>query len=197
MLVRALEFVPGGRAVGIEPGDVLPEAGWVWIDVTAAPGDVGELSALAGRLGLDVISARDAVKDVDLPKVDDFGSFLLVVLHALCEDRVGTYELDCFLSERRLVTVHDRRSPSVDVLWEGVRDRVGLRFGAAAVLRCLRRRASGRPAGAHLGRGLVEAARAPAYLVGAVFEVSTLPLRASAGSVAGFRRHRPAEPPDG
>ena len=374
MLVRALEFVPGGCAVEVEPGDVLPESGWVWIDVTAAPGDVGELSALAGRLGLDVISARDAVKDVDLPKVDDFGSFLLVVLHALCEDRVETYELDCFLTERRLVTVHDRRSPSVDVLWEGVCNLSDLASGSpdealarladvatrrlvslldvfddrneelvqlalradtaflaeitavradlsvlrhavypqrealdvlrhsssglvsdsgrrrfsdvfdaalraaqgvdgartalaetldaymgaearratevtrvltvyAAVMLPLTlvasffgmnffdlplihrrsgwiavttfmalvalvslgvfvslgwiRRPSGRTAGAHLGRGLAEAARAPAHLVGAVFEVSTLPLRTAAGSVAGFRRHRPAEPPEG
>ena len=56
------------------------------------------------------------------------------------------------------------------------------------------RRPSGRTAGALLGHGLVEAARAPAQLVGAVFEISTMPLRSVAGTVAGARRTRPTEP---
>jgi magnesium transporter len=41
------------------------------------------------------------------------------------------------------------------------------------------KRPSGRQAGATLGRGLVEAARAPAQIGGAVFEISTMPLRAA------------------
>lgn len=41
------------------------------------------------------------------------------------------------------------------------------------------RRPSGRRAGRVLGRGLVEAARAPAQIVGAAYEISTLPLRAT------------------
>ena len=39
------------------------------------------------------------------------------------------------------------------------------------------KRPSGRKAGATLGRGLVEAARAPAQVAGAVYEISSLPLR--------------------
>ena len=45
------------------------------------------------------------------------------------------------------------------------------------------RRPSGRRAGAVLGRGLVEAARAPAQIVGAAYEISTMPLRASVDRV--------------
>jgi hypothetical protein len=45
-------------------------------------------------------------------------------------------------------------------------------------------RPSGREAGATLGHGLVEAARAPVQIGGAVFEMSTMPLRA----VSPFRR---------
>ena len=56
------------------------------------------------------------------------------------------------------------------------------------------RRLSGRTAGAVLGRGLVEAARAPAQLVGAVFEISTMPMRSVAGTVAGARRTKVHEP---
>ena len=56
------------------------------------------------------------------------------------------------------------------------------------------RRPSGRTAGALLGHGLIEAARAPAQLVGAVFEISTMPMRSVAGTVTGTFRPKPAEP---
>ncbi len=56
------------------------------------------------------------------------------------------------------------------------------------------RRASGRSAGSLLGHGLKEAARAPAQLVGAVFEISTMPLRSVAGTVANVRRPKPPNP---
>lgn len=46
------------------------------------------------------------------------------------------------------------------------------------------RRSSGRKEGMTLGRALTEAARAPTQMVGAAFEISTLPLRATAGRVS-------------
>ena len=371
MRIRALQFEPGECAVEVEPTPALPASGWVWLDIIAGPGDIDELAELAEQLGLDALAVRDTVEDVDLPKVDDFSTCVLAVLHALSDERVETYELDCFLSERRLVTIHDQRSPSVDALWEGVRSRpelasggpdealarladvatrrlvsvlevfddrneeliqlalradadflpeiIAVRSDLAALRRAVHpqrealdvlrrstslllsdsgrrrfsdvfdtasraaqgvdgartalaetldayrgaearqatevtkvltvyaaimlplslvagffgmnfvelplidrragwlvvtglmafiailslgvfvslgwtRRPSGRTAGALLGRGLAEAARAPAQLVGAVFEISTMPMRSVAGSVTGTRRSRPAEP---
>ena len=129
MLLRALQFEAGECASETEPDHELPESGWVWIDITAGPGDIDELADLAEELGLDSLAVRDTVEDIDLPKVDDFGSFLLVVLHALGEERIETYELDCFLSDRRLVTIHDQRSPSIDALWDGVLGRPELASG--------------------------------------------------------------------
>ncbi len=41
------------------------------------------------------------------------------------------------------------------------------------------RRPSGRRAGVTIGRGLAEAARAPVHVAGAVYEISTLPLRSA------------------
>ena len=131
MLIRALQFDAGEYAVEVEPTHALPESDWVWIDIAAGPNDHDELADLAEQIGLDALSVRDAVEDVDLPKVDDFGTFLLVVLHVLGEERIETYELDCFLSERRLVTIHDQRSPSVEALWDGVRCRPELASGGA------------------------------------------------------------------
>ena len=129
MHIRALQFEAGECAFDIAPTHELPESDWVWIDITAGPDDVDELADLAEQLGLDALAVRDAVEDIDLPKVDDFGSFLLVVLHALSEERIETYELDCFLSEQHLITIHDQRSRSIDALWEGVRSRPELASG--------------------------------------------------------------------
>ena len=129
MHIRALQFEAGECAFEVEPTHALPESGWVWIDIGAGPGDVDELADLAEQLGLDALAVRDTVEDIDLPKVDDFGSFLLVVLHALGDERIETYELDCFLSERRLITIHEQRSPSIDLLWDGVRGRPELASG--------------------------------------------------------------------
>ena len=131
MLIRSLKFNSGQRAVEVEPTYSVPESGWVWIDIAADANDVETLANLAEQLNFDVLAARDAVEDIDLPKVDDFGTSMLVVLHGLGDDRVETYELYCFLSERRLVTVHDRRSPSIDALWSGVRRRPELASGSA------------------------------------------------------------------
>ena len=129
MLQRAVHFEPGRCADAVDPSAGPPDAGWVWIDITAGRDDHDELAELVEQMGLDALAVRDAVEDVDLPKVDDFGTFMLVVLHALSEERVETYELDCFLSERRLVTIHEQRSPSVDALWEGVLSRPELASG--------------------------------------------------------------------
>ena len=90
---------------------------WVWMDMVVEGGDTDELLAIATGLQLDAVSVRDAVDDVDLPKVDDFGHHLLVVFHGLRDDRVETYEVDCFITDRYLVTVHDAPSPAIDALW--------------------------------------------------------------------------------
>jgi hypothetical protein len=52
------------------------------------------------------------------------------------------------------------------------------------------KRPSGRQAGATLGRGLIEAARAPAQIVGAAYEMSTMPLRLTTRLV----RNQPDKP---
>ena len=129
MRIRAAHFEPGECAAAVEPTPALPESGWMWIDIVAGPDDVDELADLAEQLGLDALAVRDTVEDIDLPKVDDFGSFLLVVLHGLGDERIETYELDCFLSERRLVTIHAQRSPSIELLWDGVLGRAELASG--------------------------------------------------------------------
>lgn len=98
----------------------VPDGGWAWVDVTAEVSDIAELVAMTAGLELDPLAVRDSVGDVDLPKVDDFGHHLVLVLHGLRGDRVETYELDCLMTDRVLVTVREERSPALDALWNQV-----------------------------------------------------------------------------
>lgn len=93
------------------------DRGWIWVDIVVGSGESDVLAELTQELHLDALAVRDAVEDTDLAKVDDFGHHLLVVLHGMQNDRVETYELDCFLTEAHLVTVHLEPSPAVDALW--------------------------------------------------------------------------------
>jgi len=130
MKVRVLEARDGADAVSIAMVDaVRSDARWVWFDIEADSVDLDELLELTAELSLDAIAVHDAVCDSDLPKVDDFGSSILLVLHGLASDRIATSEIDCFLSERHLVTVRQEPSPSLDLLWTEVQTRTELSRG--------------------------------------------------------------------
>lgn len=117
------------RVDDLPPGSGDDPGRWVWIDIVAGPDDVDELVALAGELRLDALAVRDSVEDDDLPKIDDFGDSIAVVLHGLADDTFDTYEVDCFITEGYLVTLHRRSSPSIDVFFDAVQRRPELAAG--------------------------------------------------------------------
>ena len=96
---------------------------WCWIDIEGGPADAGELVALTGGVGLESLAVRDGLEDLDLPKVDDFGDSILVVLHGLGEQRIETFELDCHFTTTHLVTVRRRASSAVDAVWNAAQHR--------------------------------------------------------------------------
>jgi magnesium transporter len=104
----------------------VPPGGWVWIDVIAGEADLPEMLELAAPTGLDLLAVRDAVLDVDMPKTDDFGDHLLVVLHSLSAGAISTYEVDCFVTRTRLITIHAVTSAPIDALWTQVQTRADL-----------------------------------------------------------------------
>ncbi|MEZ5247240.1 MAG: magnesium transporter CorA family protein [Acidimicrobiales bacterium] len=132
MEIRALECARPDPAVvadiGVDPADDIK---WRWIDIRVEPGDTAALVAFVARFELDPLAVRHAMSEGDLPKTEDFGESLLVILHGLAEDRVATYEVDCFLLERVLITIRRRHSPAIEALWTEVQERVELTSGGA------------------------------------------------------------------
>ncbi len=107
----------GGAQPCSEPPAEIPPGGWAWIDVFATEDDTRELLQFTHQFHLDQIAVRDAIDDIDLPKIDDFGHHLLIVLHGLRGDKVATYEIDCFLTKQHLITVRNVESPALEALW--------------------------------------------------------------------------------
>ncbi len=131
MDVRILRSSGDGEvSVATELPGATPLEGWAWIDVTAGPDDVEDLVGLTDGLEFDAVAVRDAVDDLDFPKVDDFGHHLLVILHGVRDDRVETYEVDCFMTDRYLLTVHAATSPSLNALWLRLQDSPALAGGS-------------------------------------------------------------------
>lgn len=116
----------GATSIVVELPDAPPDGGWVWLDAIALPDDVADLLHVTDRLGLDRLAVRDAVVDVDVPKTDDFGDHVLVVLHGLRDNAVATYEVDCFLRPGWLVTVRGPEAVSVGAVFHQVQHRPDL-----------------------------------------------------------------------
>ena len=132
ILVRG--STPGAVAVPALEIERPEPGGWAWIDIDVGSSDSAAVVEYLESLDLDVLSIADAVHDEDLPKVDDFGSSLLVVLHGLRSDQVDTSEVDCFVTEGTLVTVHGEDAPGIDVLWSEMQANAALASGSVDVL---------------------------------------------------------------
>ena len=126
-MIRILYRTPGGRV----RSDVLPQelpglvaapGGLLWVDLQGEPNAVCE-PLLQGTFGFHPLAVDDALRESHVPKVDDWGSYLYIVLHGIIYhegdgDQVETLELDVFLGKDYLVLHHDNPIAAVDKVWE-------------------------------------------------------------------------------
>jgi magnesium transporter len=93
----------------------------LWIDMMAPTPEEYTL-VLEKTFNFHPLSIEDAIKDVHVPKVDDYGQYLYLVFHTflLGKERmdIDTNELDVFLGANFLVTIHGEPRPSIDKIWE-------------------------------------------------------------------------------
>jgi magnesium transporter len=132
MQTRALLFSQAtGVSVAESPPDTAPADGWMWIDMSIQPGDTNALLEMTAHFGFDGLALRDSAEEFDLPKVDDFGHHMLVILHGLGDERVETYEVDCYLASGVLLTVRSGSAPGLDALWDQLQATPELAAGGA------------------------------------------------------------------
>lgn len=98
--------------------------GLLWVDFT---GDVIEEAEpiLQKTFGFHQLAIDDALQESHVPKVDDWGHYLYIVLHNVIFDatdggHVDTQELDIFLGPNYIVTLHEQQMTVLDHLWDAV-----------------------------------------------------------------------------
>ncbi len=110
----------------------------LWIDLVAPTAEESHL-ILEQIYNFHPLAVEDAVKDIHVPKLDDYGSYLYLVFYTMTlgDERmdVHTDELDVFLGANFLITIHDDSYKGVDELWNEEHHRKqGLARGPAFLL---------------------------------------------------------------
>src|SRR5215212_5679424 len=116
-------FVSNGRetrqADQLDPAWLAPKSGhFVWVDLQCPSEE--EAAILANPFKFHELAIEDALKEIQIPKVESYGDYLYLILHGIhfsaAEYCFATHEVDIFLGDPFLVTVHDEFSRSVEKL---------------------------------------------------------------------------------
>jgi magnesium transporter len=119
--------------------DVLhAEDGAVWIDMQT-PSLEEYKFVLERTFHFHPLAIEDAMNDIHLPKIDDYGTYLYLVFHTVGLGQepmdIETEEVDVFLGANYLVTIHDQPRRSIDKAWDSEHHVVqGLARGPAMLL---------------------------------------------------------------
>ena len=143
-MIRSLyQRQDGSIRTELEPGEfttALQDAeAMLWVDFMGEAPDVCE-PILRETFKFHPLAVDDALQESHIPKIDDWGDYLYIVLHAIDFDpqdggHVDTLELDIFLGKNYIVTHHDEPIPTVDRVWASChRDERRLKKGGDHIL---------------------------------------------------------------
>ena len=109
------------QVTSIDRGWLNPAAGVVvWVDL-AAP-SIPESLILSDTFAFHPLSVEDAMSALQFPKVEAYDGYLYIILHGIAyqahERCFDTHDIDFFLGQTYLVTVHDGHSMSIADLRE-------------------------------------------------------------------------------
>ncbi len=110
------------------PGDIL------YLDIEAPTPE--DIAFLRENFRFHALAIEDIEKVGQRTKMDDYGSFVHLIMYAVDRDEEGnasTYEVDMFYSDRYLVTVHDAPVPALQEAvhrWQRNSDILGSGIGA-------------------------------------------------------------------
>lgn len=101
----------------VDPEWLKPGSGvWVWVDLADPSAD--ESRILLDLFHFHELSIEDALSEIHHPKVESYGDYLYVILHGIdfreAEHCFRTQDVDFFLGDQFLVTVHPGSSRTID-----------------------------------------------------------------------------------
>lgn len=125
-MIRTMYYSPGKpmrKDVSPEefPKLIRDRHSLLWVDFVSEPPDV--CLPILQAFGFHQLAISDALEETHIPKLDDWGNYLYIVLNYLKikENRkswdTDTDELDIFLGENYIVTHHDSPIPAIEETW--------------------------------------------------------------------------------
>lgn len=124
-MIRILYRHRSGTVILDYPLDQLPVAlkdpqSRFWIDLSAPTREEYD-RILAEAFHFHPLAIDDAINDVHVPKIDDYGSYLYLVFHTFSlgvgRMDIDSDEIDVFLGPNYLITSHKGSSRSIEKLW--------------------------------------------------------------------------------
>lgn len=121
-MIHVTEFPPGSPARERDVADLAElrkGEGCFWVEMDA-PTDA-EFARVQESFEWHPLAIEDLRVDNHLPKIDDYGDHLLLVVHAVAldeRDRFDTAEIEIFLGANYLITHHREPAPVIDALLE-------------------------------------------------------------------------------
>jgi len=116
-MIRAWRAETSG-ATAVDPAEAVQlassGAAMVWIDFDCE--EQATLESLLAPLHIHPLAIEDMVQQINRPKVDNYGSYLYLVVHSARwepNDKATLREIDLLVGERFLVTYHDGSTRSI------------------------------------------------------------------------------------
>ena len=125
-MIRSLYFVPGKSIRKDIPAQEFPELtrnpqGLLWVDFVSEPPEI--CLPILQSFGFHSLAIDDALQETHVPKLDDWGDYLYIVLNYMNAIENGDSwktevdELDIFLGQNYIVTHHDYPVSAIDETW--------------------------------------------------------------------------------
>ena len=95
-------------------------AGFLWVDFEGEPKEACQ-PVLLNTFGFHPLAVDDALEESHVPKLDDWGEYLYIVMHAAAIQPdnfdIESLEMDVFLGRNYIVTHHDQPIESINHIW--------------------------------------------------------------------------------
>ena len=143
-MIRSLHYAPG-QPIRTDvspkefPGLIQNPKGLLWVDFVSEPPETS--LPILQDFKFHPLAIDDALQETHIPKVDDWGEYLYIVLNYMNTEKNGDAwetevdELDIFLGKNYIITHHDHPIAAVDETWEACdRDARNVQGGADHLL---------------------------------------------------------------
>jgi magnesium transporter len=109
-----------GRIKTDQIKEAISEGGLIWLDIEGPSEE--EFSLLTDIFSFHPLAIEDSKVRFHLPKINDYGNYLFLIWHAVQDvpstPKLETAEVDIFISNNYLVTIHAEAVPYINELRE-------------------------------------------------------------------------------